>query len=124
MPFTAIDHVGFIAGRYRNGALSDAWTEVDRCAEGTFTAYVAACACGWHGPAHRPDDLGSEACRRDWVHGHAALVGPAPVGAAGVGAAGVGAAPVGPAAVGAAPVGPARVGAVLSAAGREHPAPA
>jgi hypothetical protein len=68
-------HVGFVAGRYRNGALSDSWTEVERCAEGTFTAFVAACECGWHGPTHRADDRGAEACRRDWVHGHAAAFG-------------------------------------------------
>jgi hypothetical protein len=63
-------HEGYIAGRYRNGALSDIWTDVDRCAEGTFTAYVAACECGWHGPARQADDAGATACRRDWVHGH------------------------------------------------------
>nr|WP_281010698.1 hypothetical protein [Pseudonocardia alni] len=60
----SLGHEVYIAGRYRNGAFSDAWTDVTRCAEGTFTAYAAACPCGWHGPTHRPDDNGARACHR------------------------------------------------------------
>jgi hypothetical protein len=32
-------HHGYIAGRYRDGALSDTWTDVRRCAERTFITY-------------------------------------------------------------------------------------
>jgi hypothetical protein len=42
-------HRGYVAGRYRDGALSDIWTDVARCAERTFTAYLARCGCGWLG---------------------------------------------------------------------------
>ncbi len=63
-------HEGFVAGRYRNGALSDIWTDVTRCAEGTFTAFVGACECGWRGPLHAPDGLGAEDCRREWLTHH------------------------------------------------------
>lgn len=43
------DHAVYVAGRYRDGALSDTWTDVARCAPGTFIAYVPACTCGWTG---------------------------------------------------------------------------
>ena len=44
-------HRGYVAGRYRNGVLSDEWTDVTRCAEGTFTAFVS--GCGWRLPLAR-----------------------------------------------------------------------
>jgi hypothetical protein len=37
---------GFLVGCYRNGAFSDAWTDVSRCAGGTFIGYAPACSCG------------------------------------------------------------------------------
>jgi len=42
-------HAVYVAGRYRDGALSDTWTDVARCARGTFVGYVPACTCGWTG---------------------------------------------------------------------------
>ena len=43
------EHTCFIPGRYRNGLLSDRWTDVLRCAERTFVSYLPVCACGWAG---------------------------------------------------------------------------
>jgi hypothetical protein len=60
-------HAGYIAGRYRDGAYSDEWTDVSRCAENTFVAYVPACSCGWRGPAERPTAAGRLHCRRVWA---------------------------------------------------------
>jgi hypothetical protein len=60
-------HAGYIAGRYRDGACSDEWTDVSRCAENTFVAYVPACSCGWRGPAERPTAGGRLRCRRVWA---------------------------------------------------------
>jgi hypothetical protein len=51
---TADIHYRYVADRYRDGALSDAWTDVTRCAEQTFIAYVARCGCGWLGMTTRP----------------------------------------------------------------------
>ncbi|MDT7553588.1 MAG: hypothetical protein QOH17_21 [Pseudonocardiales bacterium] len=65
-------HDGFVVGRYRDGAWSDRWTEVHRCAEGTFTDYAPACRCGWRGPVHPPTAEGHLACRRLWVFDHGA----------------------------------------------------
>jgi hypothetical protein len=59
----APDHVCFIAGRYRNGALSDSWTDVLRCAERTFVSFVPSCACGWTGGDNPATDDGY---RRGW----------------------------------------------------------
>ena len=66
-------HLGYVAGRYRNGAFSDAWTDVTRCAENTFTAYAPACACGWRGPAFPATESGHLACRRALTHEHLGL---------------------------------------------------
>ena len=52
-------HDAFVAGQYRDGEFSDIWTDVARCALGTFVAYAPACTCGWIGsrfPAS-PEDL-------------------------------------------------------------------
>lgn len=51
-------HAGFVAGRYRDGAFGDEWTDVRRCAPRTFTAWAPACTCGWRGgtvPANTPE---------------------------------------------------------------------
>ncbi|MCE3551384.1 hypothetical protein LWC33_07955 [Pseudonocardia sp. RS11V-5] len=71
-------HEGFVAGRYRNGALSDSWTDVTRCAHGTFTAFVPACECGWRGTPQRPDQRGLERCRDAWSTDHVASLAAAP----------------------------------------------
>ncbi|MEU7812978.1 hypothetical protein [Pseudonocardia sp. NPDC049154] len=64
------EHEGYIAGRYRNGALSDIWTDVTRCAQGTFTALVPACECGWRGLPQRPDRRGVDRCWSAWFTEH------------------------------------------------------
>ena len=53
------NHEGFVAGRYRNGAYSDIWTNVRRCAERTFLAYAPACECGWRGQITRRPPTGT-----------------------------------------------------------------
>lgn len=79
MPFPATTpqpvldgHVGYVAGRYRNGAYSDIWTDVRRCAERTFTAYAPACSCGWRGRPQPATDVGHLTCRRIWSRKHLA----------------------------------------------------
>jgi hypothetical protein len=72
-------HVGYLAGRYRNGAHSDVWTDVSRCAEGTFVGYAAACTCGWRGSAQPATDVGRVRARREWTAGHLGDVAPAAV---------------------------------------------
>ena len=72
-------HRGFVAGRHRNGALSDDRTDVTRCAERTFISYVPACSCGWVGMDRAVSAEGYRACQRLWVTGHLASL---PVGAA------------------------------------------
>ncbi|RTL67660.1 MAG: hypothetical protein EKK42_12590 [Pseudonocardiaceae bacterium] len=63
-------HVGYLAGRYRNGALSDVWTDVSRCAERTFTAWAAGCSCGWYGPLQPLTTVGQYGARRQWAGEH------------------------------------------------------
>jgi hypothetical protein len=65
-------HTGYVAGRYRSGVWSEQWTEVDRCAEYTFTCYAPACVCGWRGPAQPATPQGLLACQRVWVFEHSA----------------------------------------------------
>ena len=65
-------HAGFLAGRYRNGALSDAWTDVSRCAEGTFVGYVPACSCGWRGAVQPASPAGRFLSTRLWRDEHLA----------------------------------------------------
>jgi hypothetical protein len=64
------DHEGYVAGRYRNGAFSDIWTDVAKCAERTFTAYAPACECGWRGALQKASDDGYSACQRIWLRDH------------------------------------------------------
>jgi hypothetical protein len=63
-------HHGYVAGRYRDGALSDKWTDVTRCAERTFIAYVARCGCGWFGKNHSPNPDGYRICQHDLISNH------------------------------------------------------
>jgi hypothetical protein len=39
------DHEGYAARRLPDGTLTGTWTYATR----EFSAYVAACGCGWHG---------------------------------------------------------------------------
>ena len=64
------DHEGYVAGRYRDDYCSDIWTDVSRCAPGTFVSYLAACECGWAGPDRPYSDEGYRHCERDWVIEH------------------------------------------------------
>ena len=63
-------HVGYLAGSYRDGALSDEWTDVFRCAESTFTAYVPGCSCGWYGSRFAVSTVGAYGARREWQDRH------------------------------------------------------
>lgn len=69
-------HAGFLVGRYRDGAFSDAWTDVSRCAEGTFVAYAPACSCGWRGAAQPATAAGRLWCARLWRDDHLARLDP------------------------------------------------
>ena len=63
-------HVGYVAGRYRDGAHSDVWTDVRRCAHQTFTAFAPACSCGWRGAPVPVTDTALIVCRRVWTRDH------------------------------------------------------
>jgi hypothetical protein len=63
-------HSGYVAGRYRDGSLSDTWTDVARCASRTFVAYVPACTCGWTGSLHPATVTGFSECQRALRHEH------------------------------------------------------
>jgi hypothetical protein len=63
-------HAGYVAGRYRDGAYSDIWTDVSRCADRTFVAYAPACSCGWRGVARPATTVGRLSCWREWVADH------------------------------------------------------
>ncbi len=63
-------HYGYVAGRYRDGLFSDAWTDVSRCASGTFTAYAPACTCGWYGDIHPSTASGLHASREALIATH------------------------------------------------------
>ena len=71
-------HAGFLAGRYRNGTTSDAWTDVARCAEGTFVGYVPACSCGWRGAVQPASPRGRLLSSRSWRDEHLARLETAP----------------------------------------------
>lgn len=58
------EHAVYVAGRYRDGALSDTWTDVARCARGTFIGYVPACSCGWTGAIRENTPAGFRECQR------------------------------------------------------------
>ena len=67
-------HVGYVAGRYRDGAYSDLWTDVRRCAWRTFTDYAPACSCGWRGAAQPITDTAYLGCARSWAREHPAVL--------------------------------------------------
>jgi hypothetical protein len=63
---TVPGHAGFVAGRYRDGAFSDEWTDVARCAPRTFTAWAPACICGWRGCTVSTEQADVARCRQMW----------------------------------------------------------
>lgn len=65
------EHDGYVAGRYRDGSVSDEWTEVERCAHGTFLGYLPRCTCGWTGRERPASARGAAACRQEWFLEHA-----------------------------------------------------
>lgn len=64
------DYHGYVAGRYRDGALSDGWTDVTHCAKRTFIGYVPACSCGWTGSGQTATIDGYVVCQRARLTGH------------------------------------------------------
>jgi hypothetical protein len=77
------DHAVYVAGRYRDGALSDTWTDVARCARGTFVGYVPACSCGWTGSIRANTVEGFRECQRALRFEHLSGLQTAPVAPAG-----------------------------------------
>lgn len=67
-------HCGYVAGRYRDGAFSDTWTDVSRCARGTFVGYAPACTCGWSGEVLPGTPSGMETCRLEVIANHLSRV--------------------------------------------------
>jgi hypothetical protein len=60
-------HEGYAARRLPDGSLTSSWTAETR----VFTAYVAACDCGWEGTAEfPPTDEGRDAAERAWDAEH------------------------------------------------------
>jgi hypothetical protein len=73
------DHAVYVAGRYRDGALSDTWTDVARCARGTFVGYVPACTCGWTGAIRANTIEGFRESQRALRFEHLSRVPSAPI---------------------------------------------
>ena len=71
-----VGHAGYLVGRYRDGAFSDAWTDVSRCAEGTFVGYAPACSCGWRGPLQPATPRGRILSSRLWHDEHLSALRP------------------------------------------------
>jgi hypothetical protein len=62
------DHEGYGARRLPDGTLTGTWTWATR----EFTAFVAACGCGWHADReHPPTEDGEEAALVQWDAEHA-----------------------------------------------------
>lgn len=64
------EHEGWVAGRSVDKSLSDIWTDVRSCPEGTFSAYLPCCECGWVGPAVPATPGGYRAAERQWQVRH------------------------------------------------------
>lgn len=60
------EHEGWVAGRSLDGSLSDIWTDVRRCTEQSFSAYLPRCECGWIGIAVPATSGGHNAAERQW----------------------------------------------------------
>jgi hypothetical protein len=62
------DHEGYAARRLPDGTLTGTWTAATR----EFTAFVAACGCGWRGDLeHPPTEAGEELAVDQWDAEHA-----------------------------------------------------
>jgi hypothetical protein len=63
------DHEGYADRRLADGRLAGGmWSRETQ----DWTAYVAACGCGWHGTRdHPPTDVGEETALGEWVREHA-----------------------------------------------------
>jgi len=58
------DHEGYAARKLEGGTLTSTWT----AATAAFTAYVAACECGWTATTeHPPTPAGEDAALDDWT---------------------------------------------------------
>jgi len=68
------EHEGWVAGRSADGSLSDIWTDVRSRPEGSFSAYLPRCECGWAGLAVPPTEGGYQAAERQWSSRHLAEV--------------------------------------------------
>jgi hypothetical protein len=64
------EHEGYVAGRYRNGSVSDIWTDIARCVEHTFIGYFPACECGWTGAEEPCSEAAYRQCQQDWATQH------------------------------------------------------
>jgi hypothetical protein len=61
------DHEGYAARRLPDGTLTGTWT----AATAAFTAYLAACGCGWRGTRPwPPTEDGEELALREWLGEH------------------------------------------------------
>jgi hypothetical protein len=61
------DHEGYAARRLPDGTLTPTWT----AATDEFTAYQAACGCGWHATReHPPTEDGEELAIQQWEREH------------------------------------------------------
>src|SRR4051794_40648070 len=63
-------HEGYVAGRYRDGTISDIWTNTSECPDGTFEAYVPACECGWLGRTQPATGEARRNCQQAWLCDH------------------------------------------------------
>ena len=62
------DHEGYAARRLPDGSLTGTWTAATR----EFTAFVAACGCGWRGVGeHPPTEVGEDLAVEEWDSEHA-----------------------------------------------------
>jgi hypothetical protein len=64
------EHEGYVAGRYRDGSVSDIWTNVARCAHDIFIGYRPACECGWSGAWKPCTEAAYQQCQQDWATHH------------------------------------------------------
>ena len=63
-------HCGYVAGRYRDGLFTDTWTDVSRCARGTFVGFAPVCTCGWQGEVQSATAGGLRTCEELLVADH------------------------------------------------------
>lgn len=64
------EHHCIVAGRKRNGALADVWSDAQAYLDGCYVAYVPRCDCGWTGPPFSATQSGYAACEQLWRDKH------------------------------------------------------